>query len=50
MKKLNTKSLTKPQINHRADQLNVNKGTSGNNPANAKVHGNRGKQMNKKSK
>ena len=32
--------------NHKANQGNNNKGTSGNNPAYAKVHGNRGKQMN----
>ncbi|WP_227094798.1 hypothetical protein [Aeromonas veronii] len=32
--------------NHHANQLNSNKGSSGTNPANAKVHGNRGKQLN----
>ncbi|MBT0727613.1 hypothetical protein [Rosenbergiella australiborealis] len=37
---------TQKQSNHRADALNNNKGTSGTNPANAKVHGNRGKQLN----
>lgn len=34
------------QRNHRADALNNNKGTSGTNPVNAQVHGNRGKQLN----
>lgn len=37
---------TQQQRNHRADALNNNKGTSGTNPVNAKVHGNRGKQLN----
>lgn len=37
---------TQQQRNHRADTLNNNKGTSGTNPVNAKVHGNRGKQLN----
>jgi hypothetical protein len=37
---------TQQQLNHRADTLNRNLGTSGTNPANAKVHGNRGKQLN----
>ncbi|PLY11110.1 MAG: alpha-amylase [Arcobacter sp.] len=32
--------------NHKANQANSNKGTSGTNSANAKVHGNRGAQMN----
>ena len=32
--------------NHKTNQGNVNKGTSGTNSANAKVHGNRGAQMN----
>ncbi len=40
------KTLTKQQANQRADALNKNKGTSGTNPTNAKVHGNRGKQLN----
>lgn len=39
-------SLTQQQLNHHADALNPNKGTSGTNPINAKVHGNRGKQLN----
>ena len=34
------------QNNHRANQLNTNKGTSGSNSANSKVHGNRGTQLN----
>ncbi|CAJ1902611.1 hypothetical protein OPFLODJI_04007 [Aeromonas hydrophila] len=36
--------------NHHANQLNPNKGSSGTNPANAKVHGNRGKQLNPNQK
>ncbi|MBA1245824.1 hypothetical protein [Pseudomonas japonica] len=32
--------------NDRADALNNNGGTSGTNPTNAHVHGNRGKQLN----
>lgn len=39
-------SSRQAQINHRADALNKNRGTSGTNPTNAKVHGNRGKQLN----
>jgi hypothetical protein len=35
--------------NHKANQANSNKGTSGTNNANAKVHGNRGAQMNPNS-
>lgn len=38
--------LTQAQSNHRANVLNKNRGTSGTNPANAQVHGNRGKQLN----
>jgi hypothetical protein len=48
-----TPSHTKPQQqqnNHRADALNANRGTSGTNPTNAKVHGNRGKQLQPKQK
>lgn len=37
---------THQQQNHRADSLNNNRGTSGTNQTNAKVHGNRGKQLN----
>ncbi|MEL0603820.1 hypothetical protein [Pseudoalteromonas undina] len=36
--------------NRKANQGNSNKGTSGANPAYAKVHGNRGKQMNPNQK
>jgi hypothetical protein len=39
-------SSRQAQLNHRADALNKNRGTSGTNPTNAKVHGNRGKQLN----
>ena len=35
---------------HKANQANKNKGTNGTNSANAKVHGNRGAQMNSNSK
>jgi len=31
--------------NHKANQANINKGTKGTNIANAKVNGNRGKQL-----
>ena len=34
------------QNNHKSNQANSNKGTSGTNAANSKVHGNRGKQLN----
>lgn len=37
---------TQQQQNHRADSLNNNRGTNGTNQTNAKVHGNRGKQIN----
>ncbi len=36
--------------NHKANQANPNKGTSGTNKPNAKVHGNRGAQMNPNNK
>lgn len=36
--------------NHKSNQANSNKGTSGTNNANAKVHGNRGAQMNPNTK
>jgi len=45
-RKLDMKSQANQQANHRADSLNKNKGTSGTNSTNAKVHGNRGKQLN----
>jgi len=35
---------------HKANQKNVNIGTNGGNKPNAKVHGNRGKQLNKNYK
>lgn len=41
-----TPSSRQAQINHRADALNNNRGTSGTNTTNAMVHGNRGKQLN----
>ncbi|WP_344788546.1 hypothetical protein [Postechiella marina] len=34
------------QNNHKSNQSNANKGTSGSNSTNSKVHGNRGKQLN----
>jgi len=37
--------MSNQQNNHKANQGNANKGTSGTNQAYAKVHGNRGKQM-----
>lgn len=43
-------SNNKSNNNHKANQPNVNKGTSGTNNANAKVHGNRGAQMNPNNK
>lgn len=39
-------STSKANQNHKSNQGNSNKGTSGTNPANGKVHGNRGGQMN----
>jgi hypothetical protein len=36
--------------NHKANQANPNRGTTGNNPANAKMNGNRGKQQNPNQK
>ena len=42
-------SKTKPtqqQLDHHANQLNKNVGTKGQNNANAKVQGNKGKQLN----
>lgn len=40
-----SKNSTKANANHKANQSNANKGTPGTNKANAKVHGNRGKQI-----
>ncbi|MDP2678864.1 MAG: hypothetical protein Q8O85_09095 [Rhodoferax sp.] len=37
---------TKQQLNHHADALNKNRGTSGTNPTIAQVQGNKGKQLN----
>ncbi len=34
------------QNNHKSNQANSNKGTSGSNKAYSKAHGNRGKQLN----
>ncbi|MBS9783449.1 MAG: hypothetical protein KGV46_02730 [Pasteurella sp.] len=42
--------MSKHNNNHKSNQSNPNKGTSGTNKANAKVHGNRGKQMNPNNK
>jgi hypothetical protein len=44
------KEMSNQNNNHKTNQGNNNKGTSGTNPANAKVHGNRGKQMNPNQK
>lgn len=44
--KSSSKTMTQQQLNRRADALNPNKGTSGQNTVNAHVHGNRGAQMN----
>jgi len=44
------KAMTNQNNNHKNNQGNSNKGTSGTNPANAKVHGNKGKQMNPNQK
>lgn len=38
------------QKNHKANQGNPNRGNSGNNSENGKVHGNRGKQLNPNQK
>ncbi|SFG30091.1 alpha-amylase [Neptunomonas qingdaonensis] len=37
---------TKVNNNHKANIKNTNQGTSGNNVANGKANGNRGKQLN----
>ncbi|VVO32022.1 hypothetical protein PS704_05088 [Pseudomonas fluorescens] len=39
-------SQPRQQHNDKANALNSNRGTSGTNPTNASVHGNRGKQLN----
>jgi hypothetical protein len=38
--------VRRANLNHHANQLNSNSGTSGTNPANAHEHGNRGGQLN----
>lgn len=46
MSKTATKQpMTQQQRDHRSNQLNPNYGTNGTNPANGKVHGNRGQQL-----
>ena len=45
--------MTKPtqqQLNHHSDALNKNRGTTGTNSTNAKVQGNKGKQLNPNQK
>ena len=42
--------MIKKSPNHQADIKNANKGTYGGNTTNAKVHGNRGKQLNPNQK
>lgn len=37
---------SRANLNHRANQLNPNRGTAGTNAAYAAVHGNRGRQLN----
>jgi len=44
--RLNSSDQQRQQHNDRSDALNNNRGTSGTNPTNAHVHGNRGKQLN----
>lgn len=46
LKILLSKEIIVANNNHKSNQGNSNKGTNGTNNANAKVHGNRGKQMN----
>lgn len=45
-KKSTSPNQSRQQHNDRSNALNNNRGTSGNNPVNAHVHGNRGKQLN----
>lgn len=42
--------MNNANANHKANQANANKGTSGQNQAHAKVHGNRGAQLNPNNK
>jgi hypothetical protein len=46
MKRQSKFTQTQQQQNHRANQLNPNKGTTGTNRTKAQVNGNRGKQLN----
>ncbi|WP_394165375.1 alpha-amylase [Neptunomonas phycophila] len=50
MSKVSKTNATKANTNHRANTLNSNRGTSGNNEANAKANGNRGAQLNPNQK
>lgn len=43
-------NTAKTNQNHHGNQLNPNRGTSGSNPDNAQVHGNRGAQLNPNKK
>jgi hypothetical protein len=43
-------SDNKANDNHKSNQKNPNRGTSGNNQSNAKMNGNRGKQLNPNNK
>jgi hypothetical protein len=43
-------SNNKANANHKSNQKNPNGGTSGNNQSNAKMNGNRGKQLNPNNK
>jgi hypothetical protein len=42
--------MSQKQRDHHANQANKNQGTDGTNDANAKVHGNRGKNLNPNQK
>ena len=44
-KQSQSKPMTQQQLDHRANQLNTNRGTNGTNAANGQVHGNRGHQI-----
>ena len=46
MSKPTASNNQRQQQNDRSDALNNNRGSSGTNPTNAHVHGNRGKQLN----
>lgn len=47
---MSDKKTANNNSNHKADTQNPNSGTTGNNPANAKTNGNRGKQLNPNQK